>query len=262
MSNTLRTLIERLRQEVLTSPQRTFEDARTRRPVLAPHSDVASVLRALADDRESTYPARDALTRALLTESCESGKTLWASMLLVAYYPMLSRLRRRLFSDSVPRDELDQTVVTAFLAALKEMSVHEYEDRVAMRLRQRTERHVFAVLRKEREQQHSSADDEELVRHGEEAAQPRRHERTEEEMFELSRLLERAAAEGFPASGLEVVAATVLGRVQLREYVERLAPGDEVERERMYQRLKRQRSRVLRRLRLLGESPARLASGF
>ena len=56
---------------------------------------------------------------------------------------------------------------------------------------------------------------------------------------------------------------TVLRRELLRSYVERVAPDDDLERERMYQRLKRQRTRVLRRLRsLLGQSPMLLASGF
>jgi len=75
--------------------------------------------------------------------------------------------------------------------------------------------------------------------------------------------LKRAAEEGIAQSSLEVVAATVLGREQLRSYVDRIGPSNALERERMYQRLKRQRTRVLRRLRrLLGQSPMRLASGF
>jgi hypothetical protein len=88
-------------------------------------------------------------------------------------------------------------------------------------------------------------------------------ETTDEELFDLALLLERAADEGIPQSSLEVVAATVLRRELLRSYVDRVAPDDELERERMYQRLKRQRTRVLRRLRtMLGQSPLLLASGF
>lgn len=263
MSSALRTVIERLRRDALAAPRRVFDESRTRNAALAGHADVASVLAALADDREHTYPERDALTRALLSEHRATGEALWASVLLVAYYPMLSRLRHRLVSDAVPRDELDQVVVTAFLAALGELPIHEQADRVAMRLRQRTERQVFAFLRKEREQQHPSADPDDLAMFGTESINARRLETTDEELFDLALLLERAAEEGIPQSSLEVVAATVLRRELLRSYVDRVAPDDDLERERMYQRLKRQRTRVLRRLRtMLGQSPLLLASGF
>jgi hypothetical protein len=263
MSSALRTVIERVRRAALTAPGRSFEVGRARQPALAVHADAASVLAALADDREHTYPERDALTRALLAEHRASGDALWASLLLVAYFPMLSRLRHRLVSGSVQRDELDQVVVTAFLAAISELPLPEHADRIAMRLRQRTERQVFAFLRKEREQQHSSADPDELARFGTETIEARRLPTTDEELFDLALLLERAALQGLPKAGLEVVEATVLRRELLRRYVERIAPDDDLERERTYQRLKRQRTRVLRRLRtLLGQSPARLASGF
>jgi hypothetical protein len=69
-------------------------------------------------------------------------------MVLVAYYPMLSRLRRRLVS-GLPYEELDQIVVTAFLAAIRALSEREHRDRLTMRLRQRTEDQVFGLLRKE-----------------------------------------------------------------------------------------------------------------
>jgi len=263
MSSGLRTVIERLRREALTAPRRCFDAGRARQPALARHEDVASVLSALADDREHTYPERDTLTRALCAEHRESGDALWASMLLVAYYPMLSRLRHRLVPGSVPRDELDQVVVTAFLAAVGELSLDEHADRVAMRLRQRTERQVFAFLRKEREHQHPSADSDELAMFGTESIEARKLPTTDEALLDLALLLERAAELGIPRASLEVVAATVLRRELLRSYVDRVAPDDDLERERMYQRLKRQRTRVLRRLRaLLRESPVRLASGF
>ncbi|MBK6845585.1 MAG: hypothetical protein IPG88_25475 [Gemmatimonadetes bacterium] len=82
----------------------------------------------------------------------------------------------------MPRDELDQVVVTAFLAALGELPVDEHADRIAMRLRQRTERQVFSFLRKEREQQHPSADPDELAMFGTESINARRLETTDEEL--------------------------------------------------------------------------------
>ena len=74
---------------------------------------------------------------------------------------------------------------------------------------------------------------------------------------------DRAAKAGVAPAGLDVVAATVLKREQLREYVERVGPTDEAERARAYQRMKRQRSRAMKRLReLLDTSPAPPPSGF
>jgi hypothetical protein len=56
----------------------------------------------------------------------------------------------------------------------------------------------------------------------------------------------------------------VLRRELLRSYVDRVGPDDDLERERMYQRLKRQRTRLLWRLQtmLTEVPPALLASGF
>lgn len=263
MKSALRADIERLRKDALAAPQRVFDAGRVRQPALEAHPDAASVLSALADDAEATYPVRDALTRALVSEHRSSGHALWASLLLVAFFPMLSRLRNRLVSDTVPGDELDQLVVTSFLAAMTELSIHERTDRVAMRLRQRTERQVFTFLRKEREHRHPSLDVEELTESDLEELAPRRPA-TDEKLYDLALLLQRAVEEGVSPSGLDVVEATVLRRELLRHYVERLVPDDDLERERVYQRLKRQRSRALRRLKTLlgGASPLLLASGF
>lgn len=246
----LRTLIEHLRREVLSGPCQIFEAGRKRQSALARQGTVANVLTVLADDREHTYPARDALTRALLTEHRDSGEAFWSSVLLVAYYPMLSRLRHRLVSDA-PRDELDQMVITAFLAVLRQLPVREYEDRAAMRLRQRTARQVFAWLRKDRVQQHHVDIDglAEVLP----APAPARDDRG---FFDLALLLERAVKEGIPESSLEIVAATTLRREPLRSYVDRTGPRDDIQRKRMYQRLKRQRTRTLQRLRDLLTNPA------
>lgn len=263
MKSSLRADIERLRRNALAAPQRVFEAGRLRQPALRAHPNAASVLLALADDAEATYPSRDALTRALASEHRASGHSLWASLLLVAFFPMLSRLRNRLVSDTVPGDELDQLVVTSFLAAMTELPLHDRMNRVAMRLRQRTERQVFAFLRKEREHRHPSLEVDEMSEVDPEALAPRRAS-TDERLYDLALLLQRAVAEGISPSGLDVVEATVLRRELLRQYVERLVPGDDLERERVYQRLKRQRSRALRRLKTLlgGASPPLLASGF
>ena len=91
-----------------------------------------------------------------------------------------------------------------------------------------------------------------------------RRARTDEELYDLALLIQRAAQEGLSTSGLDVVEATVLRRELLRAYVERLEPDDDVARERLYQRLKRQRSRAMQRLKslLTTTSPIQLSIGF
>lgn len=256
-----RRMVERLRRETLAAPSGSFREAAARRPPLSEHESLGSVLTALADESEESYPAREALTRAMLEEQRESGNPLWGSALLLAYYPMLSRLRHRLVTTTVTSEELDQVVVAAFLAAVGEVPLEL--DRLPMRLRQRTERQVFAYLRKEREEYYPRVDAAELDAMSAEYLQRLHPQHHDDTFLELSLLLDRAVAQGVPSRSLEVVEATVLHRELLRSYVERVGPEDEVERERTYQRLKRQRSRTMKRLRsLLRVSPLREAAGF
>jgi len=186
-----------------------------------------------------------------------SHAALWASMLLVAFRPMLTRLRNRLVSNTVAGYELDQLVVTSFLASLAELP--ERMDRLAMRLRQRTQRRVFAFLRKEHEQHRLDTNAEKLGAVNPDMPTPRR---SSDNLYDLTLLLRRADEVGISPGGLEIVEATVLRRELLRTYVARLEPGDEAARERLYQRLKRQRSRALRKLRTLLASTVPFASGF
>lgn len=248
---TLRGTIELLRRQVLAAPPGRFARAAQRRPALGAHDGLPSVLGSLGDESEAAYPAREALSLALLQEHRETGDTLWSSVLLLAYYPMLSRLRHRLVTSALSREELDQVVLTAFLVAVDEVPLHR--DRLPMRLRQRTERQVFQVLRRLRSEHAPLASAEELARLACDPFEGRRHADTHEGLLDLVVLLDRAEARG-ELSGLSVVEATVLGREELRTYVDRLVPEDETERERTYQRLKRQRSRAMSRLKSLARA--------
>ncbi len=121
--SSLKALIERLRQQVLNAMPSVFEDGRSKHPVLAAHPDAAAVLSTLADEREASYPARDALSNALLCMHRTTKTPFWSSVLAVAFFPMLSRLRNRIIGDAVPRDELDQLVLASFWSALVEILV-------------------------------------------------------------------------------------------------------------------------------------------
>jgi hypothetical protein len=243
MSTRLRGLIEALRSDVLAPHHRgIYAGARERHPALAPHEGVASVLAALADDREHTYPERDALTRTLLAEHRESGDALWASMLLVAYYPMLSRLRHRILGHTVARDDLDQLVLASFVAAVRETSPDK--DRISLRLRQRTQRRVFRFIRRERAECHAGLDDRDDI--PEEAAPDPHLERDTEDARTQIRLLFEAAR--LTRHQAEIILATFLNGERLRLYVARTVPGDARMQERSYERLKRMRTRALQKL--------------
>ena len=259
----LRTMVGQLRTDV-TSPSRqgTFELARARRAAFATHASTASVLAALSDDRDSTYPEREQLTQALLAECRAQAEPVWRSMLVVAYYPLLSRLRRRIVGDAVPREDLDQLVLTAFLSAIDALLPHECVDRTAMRLRQRTERQVFRLLRRARQEQEVPTAIHDL---GPDAATlgvlPDEQE-DQQEVSERARTLVRVAQGAVADRSLDVLVATVIRRESLRDYVQRTVQGGVLVRERAYQRLKRQRTRALQKLRaLLAVPPASPASG-
>ena len=261
MSHGLRTVVEGLRRAALAVPPRTFAAAAVRQPLLADHANMTAVLTALDDERAETYPRRDALTRALVNEHQHSHDPVWSSALVVAYFPMLCRLRNRLVSDTIPREELDQVVITAFLSAVNDLNEHERTDRIAMRLRQRTERQVFAFLRSEREHQ-LPTDTEEREQLEAELRELHPEPRTDQHLFDVVRLLEKAAAAGLPDHCLDALKAPLVHREMLREFVARNGPADGLSRNRLYQRLKRRRSRALKRLRdLLGLSPAPASGG-
>ena len=118
-----------------------------------------------------------------------------------------------------------------------------------MRLRQRTQRLVFQSLRQERAHQHESVDDEEHGCDLEHHLVDPSDRIIAEARVELARLLERAAEDGVPQASLEVLAATTLRSELLRTYVARVGPTDEVERDKLYERLKRGRTRTIQRLR-------------
>ena len=251
MSDHLRTLIDQLRASLL-SPRHhhTFLAARQRQPVLGRYSTMRHVLTELAGESASAYPEREALTRALLAEHRGGQDSLWASALLVAYYPMLSRLRHRLVCRELARDELDQLVLASFLAVLHELPRARQHDRIALCLRRRTARAVFAVLRKQCEEQRALQQYEQLCRVAPEIIEPG------SELDEQAVLLLHAARSAMAPLEGAVLVHTVLQQEQLRSYVDRTIEGDEPVRERAYQRLKRQRTRALHRMRLLVSTPS------
>ena len=172
---------------------------------------------------------------------------------------MLSKLRHRLFTNSLSGDDLDQLVITSFLTVVSELRLEEVPDRISMHLRQRTQRRVFRLLRDERRLQDAELliDPEGLL----EASESRwpetlgnsdRSPQTPTDAASAVSFLVTHAQEVLDGECFELVTATAICGRQITEYLERAAPKlEQRQRSREYQRIKRRHSRAIARLRSL-----------
>jgi hypothetical protein len=256
--NTFRRLFSGLRAEVRASKhQARFAEARQRHAAFADHHAIVSVLGVLAGDGQSRYAEKDALTCAVLAEHQSSPSTFWASALLVAYYPMLSRLRHRIYGDALPGEDLDQLVVTSFLSVVADYPLDAAIDRTAMRLRQRTERLVFRVVCEEQDGRQvfrptPPEDFEDVERTDWPEARVNGDARplAPSDAADAVSLLVEHAGRLLDGETFDLVTATLICGHRIAAYLEAVLPdltGDE--RRRLYQRVKRRHSRTLKRIR-------------
>lgn len=233
-----------------------FDAARRREPALSEHHDLASVLAALDARDTNGFPARHALVRALVREQQHHGGSFWATVLLVAFAPMLRTLRSSIQGEPLPPSDLDQLVFEGFLQALARRPADA--PRVSVRLRLDTRRFVLRAIQAEQRRVVNQRALEQRAR-GDEAFdlfvwKCRPSALDQEECRELEALLRETVEGQLPDAKLELVAATRLRGERLRDLVTRrlpAAPPDEQESE--YQRLKRERHRTLAQLRRLLE---------
>ena len=256
--STFRRMFAGLRAEVRSAQHaRRYDDARKRQPALDDHDGIASVLGILADDRAGNYAAKEALTRALIAEQQTRPSAFWAAVVLVAYYPMLSRLRHRIYGDALPSEDLDQLVITSFLSVLAEYPLDEGLDRTAMRLRQRTERQVFRVIRDEQEErQRFRPAEPQHLEEAEHAPWPEtrrngtRAPRNPIDTADAVTMLVEQAGGLMDGETFDLVTATLVCGRRITSYLDRAAPDvDPDERRRIYQRIKRRHSRAMARIR-------------
>lgn len=238
---------------------RLFDETKNRYAALAEHETPLSVLAVLGDESTRRWAEREALTRALVTEEQERPHPLWAALLLTAYYPMLSRLRHRIYGNDLDPEDFDQLVVSTFLEVVHAFPLADKRDRTAMHLRQMTQRRVFRHIREEHAARVLIAPDDVSdmppfspdAWPGSPKPRRRRHKVRPEPMDcrdAIELLTTRAAHLG--QDQIDLVVTTMVRGERLRVYVERTFPDREPdERDRIYQRLKRQRSRTLARLR-------------
>lgn len=254
-----------LRDEVRSEKNKVrFEDAKKRRSTLAAHETVMSVLGVLGDESPRRYEEKDALTRALVREHQERPHSFWGAVLLLAYSPMLCRLRGRIYGDAFPADDLDQLVVSTFLEVIDDYPLERWRDRICLRLRQATERSVFRAMRDEqRALSFVSFDDpDDLLQREQGLAAEGRDSRwpdvkptlqprpDPQEAAALVTFLVRHAGDALEHSRLDMVVATLVRGERLSAYVDRVYPDlAPAERRRTYQRIKRRHSRTVARLR-------------
>lgn len=272
----LRLLASSLRHEVSSRKHQTiFEDARSREPALSRHH---TPLEAVDGDEAGdgntkrspeSYAQRDDLVRALMRSHHTQPHPLFTSMLILAYLPMLSRLRRRILGHQFLADDLDQMVVHAFLETIADRNLAEKPDRTSLRLRQATERRVFKQLRiRQRERTYPLPRGFENTDHRPwpetSPVEPRRTTlapgdgpHVEDEMEPHERAAQLALLRDIGSSAflrnpgdLELLSSTLICGKRLSRLVDERYPElPLLDRRRVYERIKRRHSRALAKLR-------------
>ena len=105
-----------------------FAEGRSRHRALAGFDSPAAVLTAVSSSSSLTVEERDVIYVAILAELRLTKHTLWQSLLLVAFEPMLARVRVRLGRPD--SEDLDQRIFLAFLEAAQSLHVTSYAARV------------------------------------------------------------------------------------------------------------------------------------
>jgi len=230
---------------------RSFSEAQARHQCLAPYATLPSVLDAIGEQSDDSWHERERLTRALIAEYQVSSRPFWASVLLAAYYPMLNRLRHRVWGRSLQRDDLDQLVIASFLQVIATFPLAKKPDLIALRLRQRTERKVFDALRIEQRELKCRRELIALTLETQGTPFDEEPHLSEPDAAEAAvAMVIDIAGQRLPKLNLDLVVATFLKQEQLSAYADRVN-GDHEPSARVYQRLKRRRAKVISRLRSL-----------
>jgi hypothetical protein len=142
---TLSTTLDSIKKNVTSShAERVYARARPQHRALAPYETVGALIDATSRGSSLFAIDREALLVVLVTELQRSPETLWQSLLLVAFTPMLVRIRTSLRDPG--NQDLDQSVLLAFLESARSPVCRSY---VARNLRLLTQSRIFAERRRE-----------------------------------------------------------------------------------------------------------------
>jgi hypothetical protein len=222
-----------------------FMAAREREPLFAPFASSSALYEALDVRGPLSVNERSALARVLITEYQRERQPLWQALLMQAQRPMLLKLRREV-DGSGNGDDLDQKVLLHFIEWVRMFPLEKDDERILMHLRQGTRRALFRALNIER----AENDEMEMADgHLEDVedtgwfGEPRTT--AEHELFDA---LEMNPKERKQLAFL--LRHKERSNESLRAWVHRVyCNQNRAARERVYARLKRQRTRVLRELR-------------
>jgi hypothetical protein len=255
MMAALRRLFAALEAEIaLPANAMPWSTAQARHPVLHRVATIHSVLAILGDPGNKALRYKDILTRSLIAEHKRNPGVFWTATLLLAYSPMLNRLRGRIMGDAFSSDDLDQLVIGAFLDVVKGFPLLQKRSRTFLHLRRMTEQKVFKKLRDRQKEIH---DQQQLIRLAQRLDEldlfgEIKSEDSDVDREEMAELLLKIAEGKEPSANLELVINTVVYKANLKEYVHQTFPcEDAVQQERVYQRIKRQRLRTLARLKTI-----------
>ncbi len=253
-----------LREDIARNPG-LFEAARARRPALAEYVTATSVLGILHDELTEAHAEKDALTLALLEEyraglrgdNSGPAASFSTTLLLAAFYPMLQRLRVAIIAEAADREDMDHLIVEAFLETAESLPL-DGRTRLPLRLRSRTRRAVFRRLRTENLGQRKLSNlavevaaDEHRAPFDRRDYSPKAADDPDERSSLAQLLLERVGS-SVEQRKLDLVIATLIKGESLTNIIQQQHPDmPAVDRERLYQRIKRQHSRTLARLKKL-----------
>jgi hypothetical protein len=135
---------------------RVYADARARHGALHPYASPAEVLSALRSTSSLSLAERDVVVSALVAECQRTNHRLWQALLLVAFEPMLTRIRMQIAQTR--SDDFDQRVLVAFYGALTVVRPGRF---LALALRRATQRLLFPSINVARREAKNESFDEE-----------------------------------------------------------------------------------------------------
>lgn len=208
--------------------QQALLRGRHRHIELWPFRNVTELVTAIQSQGAEGVRQRDALTRVLIDLHRVEKSPLWSEVLLVTYYPLLQRICSRVAPGRLTRDDVDQTVVMGFISALSTMNVVNYRN-ISFGIEQRTRRATFEMLAKEHRYETSVkiTDDLDVESHEDNL-----------DSLDLKLLMTRAKKDGVSKAALKVISIT--RDETLRSYCLRKKKPEKI-----YQRMKKQKTRAL-----------------
>ena len=255
---TFKTMFRRLRRSLDRSEAaEAWAKACEAYPELAAFGLFEDVLGLLDQALAAAFPDRERLTWIAVGRDQATGETLWSTLLLVAFYPMLSRMRRAVYDSRDDQAEVDQLVIDAFFEATSAIDVTGECDGCANELRRLTLAGLSARLRADRWWWRKTEELTEAVEmnFAEGAGQDDDPPNTHLNPDEVTAFTQHAGPRWLRSKEVELLVDPIVESRSMRSRVYE-EHADPIDAERAYQRVKKRRSRAMAKLRTLFVPPA------